>query len=513
MNDIRGSEGFYTSNIRTNNLAECLFRLSVEGTITTSFTSHEVKKSIFDFGQNSFESFIVNHWEQSPLLIQKPSNFSFQDNIFSPFSRFLRSNKTIFSFLDFMFHNLTSALPISSDELDISNFLNESRENIGCPLMYQQDIRVVKTLESKGENHFFQGPVLNAHDILRSREAYNDGYTFAMRGMEFRFKDIADISEGLTFLFGQPSTGVNMYLTPPNSQGLARHRDDHCVLVCQIRGVKKWKIFPNLGPHLPRLYENVDDLVYLEGENKLDGFKEVLLREGDVLYIPRGFPHEACTVIDDDSEKIGNEEFSLHLTLAIEIEPPFEWEGFLHLALSLWGQNYKFTNHIPCEYSSQNLHNVAVYLMHISIKLIGECDPRFRKACLIGADSFKSEDWLQTHQKSTFDSLLSKIYSDSNFNVIVSNLEAAVRKNEDFFDKLRWVCHLDQKMSSIELEDIFNVVDHQKDKVEAAFIEAKSEFCNGIVFDEAVHHYNLLLEKYRIIRKQYINGMLSLNCT
>lgn len=321
---VQISEGFfYSSNIRANNLAECLFRLSMEGTFTTSSMSQEVKKSIFHLGQNNFESFIVNHWEQSPLLIKRQSNPSLHDNVFSSFSQFLRSNKTISSFLGFMFQNFTSAIPVSSDELDIISFLKESRENIGCPLIYQQDIRVVKTLESKGEKHFFRESFLNAHDILRCQEAYDDGYTFALRGMEFHLEDIAAISEGLAFLFGQPSTGVNMYLTPPNSQGLSRHCDDHCVLVCQIRGVKRWKIYPNPCPWLPRLYEHVDDLLYLEVENKLDGCEEVLLREGDILYIPRGFPHEACTIIDD-GETYGNAEFSLHLTLAIEIEPPFE---------------------------------------------------------------------------------------------------------------------------------------------------------------------------------------------
>lgn len=151
--------------------------------------------------------------------------------------------------------------------------------------------------------------------------------------------------------------------------------------------------------------------------------------------------------------------------------------------------------------------------MHIAINLIGDVDPKFRKACLIGANSFPSEDWLQTHQRSTFNHLLSKIDSDCNFNDIVSKIVAAIRKNKDFFDKLRWVRHLNQEMPSIRIEDIFHVVAHQKDKVEAAFIVVKSEFCNEIVFDDIVHHYKVLLEKYRSTRKQYINGMLSLNCT
>ncbi|KAD6454536.1 hypothetical protein E3N88_09242 [Mikania micrantha] len=499
------SERFcYLSNIRTNYLAESLFRLSMEGTCTPSSKLQDVTKSIF---HNNFKSFIVNHWEKSPLLVKNLSNASLHDNAFSSFSQFLRSKGTVSSFLACLLESLSSGLPINSDELDIISFLKEAREDIGCSLIYQQDIRVVKTLDSIHEIHFFNGfdtpYFLNARDVLRCQEAYNDGYTFALRGMEFRFKDIAAVSEGLSNLFGQPSTGVNMYLTPPNSQGLARHRDDHCVLVCQIRGVKRWKIFPNPCPQLPRLYENVDYLVDLDCENgdeMIDGYKEFLLREGDILYIPRGFPHEACTIMDND-ERDGNAEFSLHLTLAIEIEPPFEWEGFVHVALHLWGHNCKLTS----DHSSHDLVDVAVNLMHIAVKLIGDVDPTCRKACLIGAVPFPlaTDNFLQTSQRSTFNHLLSTINSDSNFDDVFSTLEVAITKNEDLFEIFRWVHHLDPKMTSMVMKDLFQFTVHQKDKVEAAFIEVKSKFCNEVVFDDIVPHYSLLLVLFEV---ELLNG-------
>ncbi|KAJ9550851.1 hypothetical protein OSB04_014896 [Centaurea solstitialis] len=507
---------FYLSNIRTSNLAECLFRLSMERSFPLPSKFQEVKRSIFHLGQISFESFVVNHWEESPLLITRPSNLVLQDNVFSFFLQRISSKETIHPFLACLLKNHASALPISSDELDIISFLKEAREHIGCPMIYQQDLRVLKTLDSEGEMHFFHGSsevphFLYARDISRCEEAYNDGYTFALRGMEFHFQDIAAISEGLATLFGQPSTGVNMYLTPPNSQGLARHRDDHCVLVCQIRGVKRWKIFPNPCPRLPRLYEPVDDLLDLESQNKLiDGCKEFLLREGDILYIPRGFPHEACTVIDD-AKPNGNAEFSLHLTLAIEIEPPFEWEGFVHVALYNWCRNYNTSTRTSCESSSRDIDDVALHLMHIAIKLIGEVDPMFRKACLVGSISFPSvtEGWLQTHQQSTFNHLLKRINANSNFSDVVSTIKATIGKHEDLFEKLRWLRHLDPQTSSMEMENLFYLLVHEKDKVEAAFMEVKSEFCNGVVFEDVIPHYSVILEKYRRTRKQYINGIES----
>ncbi|PWA75388.1 thioredoxin-like fold protein [Artemisia annua] len=48
-------------------------------------------------------------------------------------------------------------------------------------------------------------------------------------------------------------------------------------------------------------------------------------------------------------------------------------------------------------------------------------------------------------------------------------------KNEDFFEKFRWVCHLDQKMSV--MGNLFRLLIHQKDKVEVNFMEFRLLVC------------------------------------
>ncbi|KAA8535701.1 hypothetical protein F0562_030704 [Nyssa sinensis] len=326
---------FYVSNIRTNNLAESIFRLSINtGQFTTPFDFKLIKRSIFGWEESSFQHFMLNHWEVSPLCIRRLSNaLAKQDDIFSSFVQSLDFKEARPSFSSIL-QNLISCPPIASDELDILSFLKEAKNHLGYPILYQQDIRVLKTQQSEKEVHFFQEcsgsccvqapQFLYIDDILRCEEAYTEGYTVALRGVEFRFASIAAIADGLASLFGQPSAGANIYLTPPNSQGLARHCDDHCVLVCQLIGVKQWTIYPLLSLQLPRLYESVDSLHNLEVERlRMDGRKQFLLKEGDVLYIPRGFAHEASTVVDNNgpNETAG---FSLHLTLSVEVEPPFE---------------------------------------------------------------------------------------------------------------------------------------------------------------------------------------------
>ena len=47
---------------------------------------------------------------------------------------------------------------------------------------------------------------------------------------------------------------VNLYYTPPHSQGLARHYDAHCVFVMHLFGAKRWKLYDTVTP-LPDLYD------------------------------------------------------------------------------------------------------------------------------------------------------------------------------------------------------------------------------------------------------------------
>ncbi|XP_057981573.1 uncharacterized protein LOC131166939 isoform X2 [Malania oleifera] len=482
---------FYLSTIRTNDLAESIFRLSInEGQFTTHFLCEQVKRSIFGSSEPSFENFMLNHWEVSPYLRRGFSKANDHDDIFSSVLQSLNLGGSFSSSVSSILRSLVSCPPIASDELDICGFLKEVRHKLGCPITYQQDIRVLKTERHlKREVHFFpessscgciKAHVFHTDDILKCEGAYNEGYTIALRGMEFRFKSIATAADGLASLFGQPSVGANLYMTPPNSQGLACHYDDHCVFVCQLLGTKKWRIFSQPAVQLPRLYEPLDNLHGLEVECSTAGSREFLLREGDVLYIPRGFPHEACTVAD----KIGINGacgFSLHLTLSIEIEPPFE--------------------------------------------LIGDSDPTFRKACLVAGISLQSDDfgWLEQSQKTIFSQLIDSINAKSTFSEALRTVEQAIQKDEDIFQQIRWLELFNQDGEIIDgcgwnfqfmsAENLLSLFDLYKDKTEAVFVEVKSNFCREVMFENTREHYRMLLGKYRKARMQYMSGMLSLHCT
>ncbi|XP_042498016.1 uncharacterized protein LOC122076663 isoform X2 [Macadamia integrifolia] len=463
---------YYYSNVKFHDLAESIFRLCIDpGQHSTTYSLDVIKRNIFGPTNSYFEHFVLNYWEDSPSLLEGPSNGLNDHGDFFSFFFEPCSKGPIDSILLSMLRTLISCPPIASDELDILSFLKEVKDGLGCPMVYGQDVRVLKTVDVtsdpsqghlKREVHFFgdtadsstnDSHFIDSCNIQKCMEACKQGYTIALRGMEFRSEKIATISDGLAVLFGQPSVGANLYMTPPTSQGLVRHYDDHCVFVCQLLGVKLWTVFSKVAVLLPRLYEPLDNLPGTEDDSDASQYKQFLLGEGDILYIPRGCPHEARTITDDGGP-LGNDcstGYSLHLTLGIEVEPPFEWEGFSHVALHCWYQNQQTTPLTVADISLDVLNVISVKLLHIAIRLLGDRDPTFRKACMVTAFSLPSNTtskmWSHTldmNQRTTFSYVTNTIDRESKFLEVFKSIEAGVQNNEDPFEQMRWMQHLCQ---------------------------------------------------------------------
>ncbi|KAJ6435872.1 hypothetical protein OIU84_000988 [Salix udensis] len=279
---------------------------------------------------------------------------------------------------------------LAENELNIISFLEEVRSELGCPLIYEQDIRVIRTEQpSKKEKHL------------------KKGYTIALRGVEFRFASIATVADALASLFGQPSVGANIYLTPPNSQGLACHCDDHCVFVCQLFGTKQWSVYPQPNLQLPRLYDRFDRECCLGEQNSLAECRKFLLREG--------FPYMSLLVL----------RWNLHLSGRV-----------LHMLHSIAGTRPQKQLHgASVEPLSGNLDLMSVTLLHLMIELIGASDSTLRKASLVGALVLPLEidDWLYLNQKTTFNHIIDQINKASMFLEVFRSVEVVIEKNEDPF--------------------------------------------------------------------------------
>lgn len=97
-----------------------------------------------------------------------------------------------------------------------------------------------------------------------------------------------------------------VYLTPPNSFAVRLHNDDQDVFLLQVWGRKHWTIrdAPQLGPYTEEMLgkdEPVPPELISEPIMSFD------MAAGDILYIPRGFLHEART----------SDQPSLHITVTM----------------------------------------------------------------------------------------------------------------------------------------------------------------------------------------------------
>lgn len=162
--------------------------------------------------------------------------------------------------------------------------------------------------------------------------AYQAGRTLLLTELQQRWAPIAKICRALEselLGLGVPLVhriGANAYLTPTRSRGFELHYDDHCVLVLQLAGRKRWRVHaPTTELPVTRCDQAMDE------RSVAPPILEPELAPGDVLYIPRGFPHAARTT--DGS--------SLHVTLSLHT---LTWQA---LVSDLLRANPAFRRSVP----------------------------------------------------------------------------------------------------------------------------------------------------------------------
>ncbi|MET0403486.1 MAG: cupin domain-containing protein [Cystobacter sp.] len=149
----------------------------------------------------------------------------------------------------------------------------------------------------------FLGPD-GAANINLVYESYLKGSTVILSGLEESWAPLTHFCRRMEGLLSHP-VAVAVYLTPPRHRGVQPHFDTQENFILQVEGVKHWKVYPPLrelppveGSYLPVAREQLPAPLC-----------EVELHPGDMLYIPRGFVHEARA---DDSA-------SLHITLDVHV--------------------------------------------------------------------------------------------------------------------------------------------------------------------------------------------------
>ena len=210
------------------------------------------------------EQFFSEHWEQSPLHIERNDPEYFIELLSVAEIEALLSAGNQF-FPDVQLVNSNADTPVA---------------------------------EYTGENQKIVTPGLWRH--------YHAGATLIVSGAARRFPKIGNLCRRISGEL-QMRSHANLYLSPGSQQGFDAHYDTHDIFVLQISGRKEFRFYHS-DIELPFVDAQFNP-EHLTAGPVQEAVQEIVhLQPGDSLYIPRGVVHDAVAQ---------GEEPSLHITLGV----------------------------------------------------------------------------------------------------------------------------------------------------------------------------------------------------
>ncbi len=130
-------------------------------------------------------------------------------------------------------------------------------------------------------------------DLARIRPLVQEqGYNLVLRGVHSYLdapRELAREYQALTRVLVRS----NLYLTHHRTRAYPLHWDTHGLLAMQLCGSKRWNLYSPCHPR-PLPGQNYDRMPGVSYEGR-EPDMVVDVREGDVLYVPRGWAHEVVT--------------------------------------------------------------------------------------------------------------------------------------------------------------------------------------------------------------------------
>jgi lysine-specific demethylase/histidyl-hydroxylase NO66 len=133
---------------------------------------------------------------------------------------------------------------------------------------------------------------------------FERGATIVLQALQLQHPALAAFCRDLERALAHP-VQANAYYTPPSAQGFNVHHDTHDVFCLQVEGEKRWLVYPPVLELPLKNQKYVPEEMGEPGEPALD----VTMRPGAMLYLPRGWLHQAMT----------SDIASLHLTIGVNV--------------------------------------------------------------------------------------------------------------------------------------------------------------------------------------------------
>jgi hypothetical protein len=145
-----------------------------------------------------------------------------------------------------------------------------------------------------------QDPFVDPERLLRR---LREGYTISVLALHRSHPTVLALCRSLEDVLRCP-VQANLFVTPAEARGLERHYDTHDAFVLQLQGRKHWRVFAP-GLELPLKTQPYRSENHNAAATPIE---DTTIETGDLLYMPRGFPHEARSL-----------DLSVHLTVGIKV--------------------------------------------------------------------------------------------------------------------------------------------------------------------------------------------------
>ncbi|MGZ3790021.1 MAG: JmjC domain-containing protein [Bacteriovorax sp.] len=135
-----------------------------------------------------------------------------------------------------------------------------------------------------------------------ARRFHQAGHTLLLRYAEKSVPALKELADDFSQSF-RTEVDIQLYCTPEGHNAFGWHYDIEEVFILQTKGSKEYTIRPNTVHPKPLLTSIPKDLQYEKEKGEV--FIQVLLEEGDWLYIPSGWWHVARTKAESMHISVG----------------------------------------------------------------------------------------------------------------------------------------------------------------------------------------------------------------
>lgn len=194
-------------------------------------------------------------------------------------------------------------LIVAREERDYYNQILSIKQIESLIYSRRRDATQIKAI-NKSQSYFQHSTSQTTSEHIGINEiytAYSQENTITLNQLQYSCEPIAILCRNLEKLF-HFQVNASIYLTPKQAQGIVPHYDTHDVFILQIEGSKTWRIYDYF-----RCLPLASDRQPVPADQLPPRLHEVRLNAGDLIYLPRGYVHEALT----------SECSSLHLTLGV----------------------------------------------------------------------------------------------------------------------------------------------------------------------------------------------------